>query len=37
MVPFFDGWYDNPDGTYELVFGYYNVNTEEVLDIPIGS
>ena len=37
VIPFFDGWYDNPDGTYELVFGYYNVNTEEVLDIPIGT
>ena len=36
VIPFFDGWYDNPDGTYTLVFGYYNVNTEEVLEIPIG-
>ncbi len=36
MVPFFEGWYDNPDGTYELVFGYWNINTDEVLDIPLG-
>ena len=36
VVPFFEGWHDNPDGTYELVFGYWNINTEEVLDIPLG-
>ena len=36
VVPFFDGWYDNPNGSFELVFGYYNVNTEEILDVPIG-
>ena len=36
VIPFFEGWQPNPDGTYDLVFGYWNVNTEEVLDIPIG-
>ena len=36
VVPFFEGWQPNPDGTYDLVFGYWNVNTEEVLDIPLG-
>lgn len=36
VVPFFEGWQENPDGSYELVFGYWNVNTEEVLDIPLG-
>jgi hypothetical protein len=36
VVPFFEGWQANPDGSYELVFGYWNVNTEEVLDIPLG-
>ena len=36
VVPLFDGWYQNPDGTYNLCFGYFNVNTEEVLELPIG-
>ena len=36
VIPIFEGWYQNPDGTYELSFGYYNVNTEEVLEVPLG-
>lgn len=32
----FDGWEDNPDGTFNLVFGYFNRNWDEELDIPIG-
>ena len=37
VVPIFEGWYRNPDGTFELSFGYFNVNTEETLEIPVGS
>ena len=37
VVPIFEGWYRNPDGTFELSFGYFNVNTEETLEIPLGS
>ena len=36
MVPIFEGWYRNPDGTFELSFGYFSVNTEEVLEVPLG-
>ena len=36
VVPLFEGWYQNPDGTYNLCFGYFNVNTEEILEFPIG-
>ena len=36
VIPIFEGWYRHPDGRYELSFGYFNVNTEEVLEIPIG-
>ena len=36
VTPAFEGWYQNPDGTYSLSFGYYNRNFEEELDIPIG-
>jgi len=33
----FEGWYQNPDGTYSLLMGYFNRNSKEVLDIPIGA
>ena len=36
VSPAYEGWYQNPDGTYSLSFGYYNRNTQEVLEIPIG-
>ena len=36
VVPIFEGWYRNPDGTFELSFGFFNVNTEEVIDVPLG-
>lgn len=36
VIPIFEGWYQNSDGTYELSFGYFNVNTEEALDLPLG-
>ena len=32
----YDGWEENPDGTFNLVFGYFNRNWDEELDIPIG-
>ena len=32
----YEGWYPNPDGTLSLVFGYFNRNYEEHLDIPVG-
>ena len=36
VIPLFDGWYENPDGSYGLCFGYFNLNFEETLDIPLG-
>jgi len=36
VSPTFDGWKVNADGTYTLYFGYFNRNSEEELDIPIG-
>ena len=32
----FEGWYQNPDGTRSLVFGYFNRNYDEHLDLPVG-
>ncbi len=36
VTPAFEGWYKNPDGTFSISFGYYNRNTKEIVDIPIG-
>jgi hypothetical protein len=36
VTPAFEGWYRNRDGSYSISFGYYNRNTEEALEIPIG-
>lgn len=36
VVPSFDGWIRNSDGTFTMVFGYMNRNYEEELAIPAG-
>ncbi len=36
VTPAFEGWYENGDGTYSLSFGYYNRNSDEIIEIPIG-
>src|SRR2546426_7184577 len=36
IAPAFEGWEQNPDGSYNFVFGYLNRNYEEEVDIPIG-
>src|SRR3989475_12202573 len=32
----FEGWFQNPDGSYSLLVGYFNRNQKETLEIPIG-
>lgn len=32
----FEGWFYNPDGSRSFLIGYYNRNSKEELDIPIG-
>jgi hypothetical protein len=32
----YEGWFANADGTFSLLFGYYNRNVKQELDIPIG-
>jgi hypothetical protein len=32
----YEGWYQNPDGTYSMLVGYFNRNTKEELEIPVG-
>ena len=36
VVPAYEGWEQNPDGSFYLVFGTMNRNWEEELHIPIG-
>lgn len=36
VQPAFEGWRLNPDGTVTMWFGYYNRNTEQNLNIPVG-
>ena len=36
IVPYFEGWIRNPDGTFDLVFGYFNRNWKQELVIPPG-
>lgn len=33
----FEGWFRNTDGTFSLLFGYYNRNLKEAIDIPVGA
>jgi len=36
VMPAYEGWEQNPDGSFNLLFGYMNQNWEEELYIPIG-
>jgi hypothetical protein len=36
VLPIFDGWILEADGTASLCLGYYNLNFDEALEIPIG-
>jgi hypothetical protein len=36
ITPAYEGWYPNPDGTFSMLVGYFNRNTKEPLDIPVG-
>ena len=36
VSPSFEGWYPNADGSFSMVFGYFNRNYDESLDIPVG-
>ena len=36
IAPVFEGWEQNPDGSFNMVFGFFNRNCTEVLHLPIG-
>lgn len=37
VVPYFEGWIKNPDGTFDMVFGYFNRNWKQELSVPVGA
>ena len=37
IAPVYEGWQKNPDGSFNLVFGYFNRNKAERVDIPVGA
>ena len=37
VTPAYEGWYRNPDGSFTLSFGYYNRNSSETVEVPIGA
>ena len=37
VVPAYEGWEQNPDGSFNLVFGYFNRNWEAEINIPPGA
>ena len=36
VIPIFEGWYPEENGTYSLCFGFFSLNRSEALHIPVG-
>ena len=36
VIPLFEGWFPNDNGSYTLCFGYFNMNTEQQVEVPLG-
>lgn len=36
VTPAYEGWFDSPDGSHNLLFGYYNRNSKQEFDIAVG-
>lgn len=36
VSPAFEGWFTNQDGTHSFLIGYFNRNTAEEVDVPLG-
>jgi hypothetical protein len=37
IAPVYEGWEQNADGSFDLIFGYFNRNWNEWIDVPVGS
>jgi len=36
ITPAYEGWYQNADGSFSMLIGYFNRNAKETLTIPVG-
>jgi hypothetical protein len=36
VTPAYEGWYQNDDGSFSMLIGYYNRNSKEPLTVPVG-
>ena len=36
ITPAYEGWFANADGSFSMLLGYYNRNSREAIDIPVG-
>ncbi len=36
VSPAFEGWDQNPDGSFNMIFGYMSQNWEEEIEVPVG-
>jgi hypothetical protein len=37
IAPVYEGWEQNADGSFDLIFGYFNRNWDERIDVPVGA
>jgi hypothetical protein len=37
IAPVYEGWEQNADDSYDLIFGYFNRNWNEWIDVPVGA
>jgi hypothetical protein len=37
IAPVYEGWQQNADGSFDLIFGYFNRNWNEWIDVPAGA
>lgn len=36
VIPLYDGWFQNEDGSKSICFSFLNMNTNESIDVPLG-
>jgi len=37
ISPVYEGWEQNADGSFDLIFGYFNRNWDQRIDVPVGT
>jgi hypothetical protein len=36
ITPAYEGWFANPDGSFSMLLGYFNRNSKQAVEIPVG-